>query len=73
MRIASSIVIVPVPLSVAPEPPSQESKWAESITYSLGRALPFISPMTLNTGTSPSACDSALTSMTGACLFSASR
>ena len=41
MRIASSIVMVPVPLSVAPLPASHESRCAESITYSFGFSVPF--------------------------------
>ena len=36
------MVIVPVPLSVAPEMPSQESKCAESTTYSSGFSVPLI-------------------------------
>ena len=42
MRIASIIVIVPVPLSVAPCEPSHESKCAESRTYSFGFSVPLI-------------------------------
>ena len=44
---ASIIMMVPVPLSVAPEPPSHESKWAESITYSLGSSDPLMDATTL--------------------------
>ena len=53
MRIASIMVSVPVPLSVAPCAPSQESKCAESITYSSGFSVPFISAMVLKEGTMP--------------------
>ena len=42
IRIASSIVIVPVPLSVAPDDPSHESKCDESTTYSSGFSLPLV-------------------------------
>ena len=53
MRMASIMVNVPVPLSVAPCPPSQESKWADNMTYSSGFSLPFISAIVLNEGTMP--------------------
>ena len=65
MRIASSMVMVPVPLSVAPEPPSHESKCAESITYSSGFSEPLISAITLNTGISPRNSDSAVSRTIG--------
>ena len=42
MRIASIAIIVPVPLSVAPDDPSHESKCAESITYSFGFSDPLM-------------------------------
>ena len=66
IRMASIITIVPVPLSVAPVAPSHESKWAESITYSLLFSVPFISPMVLKVGTSPNSFDFANTLITGA-------
>ena len=50
---ASSMVSVPVPLSVAPDEPSHESKWADSMTYSSGFSLPGMVAMTLDTGCSP--------------------
>ncbi len=50
---ASSMVTVPVPLSVAPDEPSQESKCADSITYSSGFSTPLIVAIVLNTGRSP--------------------
>ena len=53
IRIASIIMIVPVPLSVAPDAASHESKCAESITYSSGFSAAAISAIVLNTGTSP--------------------
>jgi hypothetical protein len=43
IRIASIIMIVPVPLSVAPEPPSHESRCAVRRTYSSGSSVPGIS------------------------------
>ena len=45
---------VPVPLSVAPDDPSHESKCAERITYSSGFSRPRIVAIVLNAGTSPS-------------------
>ncbi len=51
MRRASIITTVPVALSVAPDEPSHESKWALSMMYSLGRRAPRISAMVLETGT----------------------
>ena len=65
MRIASIIVIVPVPLSVAPCEPSHESKCAESRTYSFGFSVPLIMPSVLYTGTSPSDSASAFTRSCG--------
>ena len=53
IRMASIIVSVPVPLSVAPCAASQESKCADSITYSSGFSVPLISAMVLNEGTIP--------------------
>ena len=50
----SIIMTVPVPLSVAPDAPSHESKCAESMTYSSGFSVPGIVAMVLNTGCSPS-------------------
>ena len=47
MRIASMAIMVPVPLSVAPDEPSHESKCAESITYSFGFSDPLIVAMVL--------------------------
>ncbi len=44
---ASIMTKVPVPLSVAPVPPSQESKCAESTTYSSGFSVPLISASVL--------------------------
>jgi len=41
------MVTVPVPLSVAPEPASQESKWAERMMYSYGFSVHRISPRML--------------------------
>ena len=73
MRIASIIVMVPVPLSVAPCDPSHESKCADSITYSFGFSVPLIMPKVLNTGTSPSDSASALTRSCGDCLRSVRR
>ncbi len=73
IRIASSMTTVPVPLSVAPEEPSHESKWAESITYSFGFSLPGITAMVLCTGTSPRSLPSAATRITGPWSCSASR
>ena len=70
---ASSMVMVPVPLSVAPEPASHESKCADSITYSSGSSLPGIVAIVLNTGPSPRNSASDMTSKTGLCPFSASR
>jgi hypothetical protein len=46
-------MIVPVPLSVAPDAPSHESRCALSSTYSSGSSVPGILPTTLNAGTSP--------------------
>ena len=57
MRIASIMTMVPVPLSVAPVAPSQESKWADSMTYSFGFSFPLISARVLKVGTSPSSFD----------------
>jgi hypothetical protein len=62
---ASIIVTVPLPLSVAPDAASHESKWAESTTYSFGFSLPRNSAMTLKTGVSPRNCVSAFTRSTG--------
>ena len=62
---ASIIMIVPVPLSVAPEAPSQESKCAFRRTYSSGNSVPRISPTTLKTGTSPMNSASASSRSTG--------
>ena len=45
--IRPSIVSVPVPLSVAPDELSNESKCAESTTYSFGSCVPLISAITL--------------------------
>ena len=73
MRIASIIVIVPVPLSVAPDEPSHESKCAESRTYSFGFSVPGIVPMVLNTGCSPSDCDSRFEPQLRILSFSVSR
>ena len=70
---ASSMVIVPVPLSVAPDPPSHESKCAESITYSFGNSVPGMVAIVLKTGPSPRNSASASTSMTGFWLLSARR
>ena len=53
MRIASIITSVPVPLSVAPLEPSQLSKCALSITYSLFFSPPGIIAITFPTGISP--------------------
>ena len=44
---ASIIMMVPDPLSVAPEAPSQESRWAVRSTYSSGSSEPLSSPITL--------------------------
>ena len=73
IRIASSIVTVPVPLSVAPEEPSHESKWAESMTYSSGFSVPGMTAIVLNTGTSPRARASDASRITGPWLRAASR
>ena len=70
---ASIAIMVPVPLSVAPDEPSHESKCAESITYSFGFSLPLIIAMVLNTGCSPSSCASRSSRTIGFCLFSARR
>ena len=40
MRAASSVVAQPVPLSVVPVAPSQESMWPPTITYSSGNSVP---------------------------------
>ena len=61
MRMVSIIRMEPVPLSVAPVPPSQESKWADSMTYSSGFSALLISPMVLKVGTVPRSFDSATT------------
>src|SRR5262249_60708815 len=58
--IASSIVIVPVPLSVAPDEPSHESKCADRSTYSFALAAPGSVATTLYTGCSPSSLPSRL-------------
>ena len=50
MRIASIMISVPVPLSVAPDAPSHESKCAERITYSPPRAAPGMVAMVLFAG-----------------------
>ena len=61
-------------LDPAPDEPSHESKWADSMTYSLGRSLPLISAMVLNTGTlSPTNSASAVIRRIGPCPFSVRR
>ena len=45
MRITSIITALPAPLSVAPVPVCQESKWAPTMTTSSFLSLPGISPM----------------------------
>ena len=59
IRAASSIVIVPVPLSVAPVAPSQESKCAERMMYSFGNSFPGMVAIVLKVGTVPNSLDSA--------------
>ena len=59
IRAASNMVIVPVPLSVAPVAPSQESKCADRITYSSGNSVPGIVAIVLKVGTLPKSFDSA--------------
>lgn len=50
--------MVPVPLSVAPLAPSQESKWAERIIYSSGFSVPSMRAMVLKVGATPKSLDS---------------
>ena len=73
MRIASIAISVPVPLSVAPDEPSHESKCADSITYSSGFSVPLITPIVLNAGCSPSSDASRSRRTIGFWLFSARR
>ena len=54
------MVNVPVPLSVAPWPASQESKCADNMTYSSGFSVPLISAMVLKFGTVPKSLESVL-------------
>ena len=54
MRITSIITALPAPLSVAPVPECQESKWAPTITISSFFAPPGISPMMFRPSTSRS-------------------
>src|SRR5690606_16757454 len=65
-RATSIIAIVPVPLSVAPEPPSHESRCADRITYSSGNSDPLISAMVLKDGTFPKCLDEVSTLIFGA-------
>ena len=58
-------MIVPVPLSVAPDPPSHESRCADSTMYSSGFSLPGIVAIVLNSGTSSSHLALASTSRMG--------
>ena len=67
IRIASIITTVPVPLSVAPDEPSHESKCADSSTYSFGSSLPGIAAMVFATGAVPSDSASACSRSTGPC------
>ena len=48
MRITSMATPAPAPLSVAPVPMCQESKWPPTITSSFGLVAPGISAITLN-------------------------
>ena len=67
------MTMLPVPLSVAPDPPSHESKWAERTTYSSGSSVPRISPITLAVGMSSSIVLSASTRSFGPWSIRASR
>ena len=72
LGVGAHLTSVPAPLSAPPEPPSHESKCAESTTYSFGFSLPCNSAMVLNTGCSPRIWDSVRTRSVGPWLFSAS-
>ena len=73
IRIASIITTVPLPLSVAPDAGSHESRCAESTTYSLGFSLPRSSAITFAAGTWPRSDDCASTRSIGPWLRSARR
>ena len=51
MRAASRVAMAPVPLSVAPVPRSQESRWAPTITTWPGCSVPLISATVFHCGT----------------------
>jgi hypothetical protein len=73
MRMASIITSAPVALSVAPDAPSHESKWALSTTYSSRRRRPRIIATVFMACAAPVYSARASTRSTGPCPFAARR